>query len=64
MKKIFILIIYIFVTFSYCFAKSPNPLSGAQDAIDKGKSLYNIKCSKCHGPKARGSYKNTRSKKI
>ncbi len=54
MKKIFILMICFFITFSYSFSKSPNPLSGAQNAIDKGKTLYNVKCSKCHGPKARG----------
>ena len=54
MKKIFILLIYLFITFSNSFANSPNPLSGNQNAINIGKKLYNIKCSKCHGPRARG----------
>ena len=54
MKIIFVTTICFFLCLSYSFANSANPLSGNQNAINMGKKLYNIKCSKCHGPKARG----------
>ena len=54
MQKVFIFIICFFLSSSYSFANPVNPLSGDQNSIDIGKKLYNIKCSKCHGPKAKG----------
>ena len=54
MNKILILIFCFYISISFSFADSLNPLSGNLEAINSGKKLYNIKCSKCHGPKAKG----------
>ena len=54
MKIILILLILSFSNISLILAKNLNPLSDNQISIDSGKKLYAIKCSKCHGPKAKG----------
>ena len=54
MNKIFILIFCFYISLSYSFADSLSQLSENQEAINSGKKIYNIKCSKCHGPKAKG----------
>ena len=54
MKIISIIILLSFSSISLTYAKSLNPLSNNQESINSGKKLYTIKCSKCHGPKAKG----------
>ena len=54
MKIILIIILLSFSSISLTYAKSLNPLSNNQESINSGKKLYAIKCSKCHGPKAKG----------
>jgi len=34
--------------------KSPNPLSGNEEAISEGRTIYRANCSYCHGLRANG----------
>jgi len=36
------------------YADKNNPLDGKTDAVEAGKSIYNINCASCHGEKALG----------
>lgn len=36
------------------YADKKNPQAGKADAIEVGKSIYNINCASCHGEKALG----------
>lgn len=54
-----ILTLTIFFTALNVFAvgkekKSPNPLSGIEEAILEGRSIYRANCSYCHGLRANG----------
>lgn len=54
MRIILIILILSFSNIALTYAKNLNPLSNDLNSIDAGKKLYAIKCSKCHGPKAKG----------
>tara|TARA_B100000579_G_scaffold394529_1_gene371981 strand:+ start:170 stop:529 length:360 start_codon:yes stop_codon:yes gene_type:complete len=54
MKKVFIIFLLSFIIVPLAYSKSSNPLSGNSNSIDSGKKLYGVKCSKCHGIKAKG----------
>ena len=57
-KIILFLIIFIIYSFnSYAVGtekKSSNPISGNQESIDEGQSIYRANCAYCHGLRANG----------
>ncbi|MCH8884257.1 MAG: cytochrome c [SAR324 cluster bacterium] len=48
-------------TYAQSLVKSGNPLSGDEDAIAKGKTLFRAGCSNCHGMRANGRGRGARS---